>query len=114
MTSIYDDFQTDNGLSKIQATYAIESAQGVTGKSLLAKLLSSEHTPLARTIGLMVTSNIPVPESEIVITAASMAQQALGRVLAAYLESFMTNFTLGGFEGCAKHGMLVRGGTYGG
>ena len=113
MTSIYDEFHNSAGLSKIQSAYANLSAHGVTGKSLLANLLFSEGSHLAEIIGRMVTADIPIPESEISVTEEVQAAKALEQVLAAYLESFMTNFTLGGFGGCARHGMLIRGGTFG-
>ena len=113
MTSIYDDFQTTGGLSKIRTTYANLSAQDVTAKSLLANLLFSESTPLAEAIGLIIKRDLPIPESEVAITEAGQAPKALGQVLAAYLESFMTNFTLGGFAACARHGMLMSGETFG-
>lgn len=112
MTGIYNSFQTDGGSSHVQSTYANLSRQDVTGKRLLARLLFSEGDLLARTISRIVTTSVQIPEAEINITVASQAPKALGQVLAAYLESFMTNFTLGGFGGCAKHGMLIRNQSY--
>lgn len=113
MTSIYNNLQSTTGLSKMESTYTNLSAHEVTAKRLLASLLFSESTSLAEAIGRMVTTNLTIPESEIAIPGVSQAPKALGQALAAYLESFMTNFTLGGFAACARHGVLMNGETFG-
>lgn len=45
--------------------------------------------------------------SDISIPNVSKAQKALGSVLTTYLESAMTNYTLGGYWGMAAGGKLV-------
>lgn len=51
---------------------------------------------------------MPMPFGrDISIPSVSEAQEVLEYVLATYLESSMTNYTLGGFWGMAKGGKLI-------
>lgn len=105
--SIYTSLSTPNGTAKVQSLYG--NSSNLPAKILFARLFADQHKPLASQIGRVVISDIPVPFAETTIPTLAQTPQALERVLAGYLESFMTNFTLGGFEGCARHGALLRG-----
>ena len=59
-------------------------------------------------MGLQVTTSIPMPFArDISIPNVGAAQAVLEDVLATYLLSAMTNYTLGGFWGMAKDGKLM-------
>lgn len=81
----------------------------VTGKSLLATILNSDKDPRTQFLGLQVMSRVAIPDVDpnVVIPNHAAAPKVLGSVLASYLESAMTNFTLGGYWGMANHGKLL-------
>jgi len=106
MTTIYDDLPSSTGLSTIEFFYANQNAAPVEGKALLASILFANNDN-NRKMGLMVTTSIPVPGTVVSIPEVGQAQKAVSGVLVAYLLSFMTNFTLGGFDGMAKGGKLI-------
>ncbi len=110
-TAIYNDFQGDAGLALIQSAWNnLTTAQqgGQDGKSLLGAILFADPDPRSQFLGLQVVTSIPMPfTSGISIPKVSGAQKVLGEVLATYLESAMTNYTLGGFWGMAKGGKLI-------
>ena len=59
-------------------------------------------------MGLQVLANVTVSGVDNTpIATQAQAPRVLGQVLASYLESSMTNFTLGGYWGMANHGKLV-------
>lgn len=106
MTSIYDDLQSPAGLANIESFYSNISAP-VTGKSLLAKILVSSNDTSTQELGILVSTPIPIPGTEVSIPEVGEAEKNICSVLASYLTSFMTNFTLGGFDGMAKNGNLI-------
>lgn len=107
MTTIYDDLLSSTGLSTIESFYANQTAAPVEGKALLASILFANNDNKIEELGLMVTTSIPVPGTVVSIPEVGQAQKAVSGVLVAYLLSFMTNFTLGGFDGMAKVGKLI-------
>ncbi|KAL6721771.1 hypothetical protein ACLMJK_000876 [Lecanora helva] len=107
-TALYDDIITSENSTSYIATAWESPTSPKTGKSLLANILLSDSDPRTQFLGLQVTTSIPVPGvEETPLTDQESAPQAIGRVLAAYLESSMTNFTLGGYWGMAGEGKLI-------
>lgn len=110
-TAIYNDLSGEAGLALIQSTWnnlttAQQSDQD--GKSLLATILFSDSDPRTQFLGWQVTTPIPMPfRGDKSIPNVGKAQKVLSSVLATYLESAMTNYTLGGYWGMAKGGKLI-------
>jgi len=110
-TAIYNDLSGDAGQALIQSAWNnLTTAQqgGQDGKSFLGSILFSDSDPRSQFLGLQVISSVPMPfSSDISIPNVSKAQKVLGDVIATYLESAMTNYTLGGYWGMAKGGKLI-------
>ncbi len=110
-TAIYNDLSGKAGQALIQSAWnnLTTAQQGdQDGKSLLATILFSDSDPRSQFLGLQVTTSIPMPfHGDKSIPNVGKAQKVLGSVLATYLESAMTNYTLGGYWGMAKGGKLI-------
>lgn len=108
MTYLYNDLVGTTGLSTIQPFWANSSVHPITGKTLLSSILVANTDPRTQMFGLMVMTNIPIPGvTNDAIASVGDAQKVLGGVVASYLESFMVNFTLGGFVGMARDGKMI-------
>lgn len=79
----------------------------VSGKMLLGSLLLSDLDPRPFALGLIVSTNISIPGVDNSNITLDQTQDAVGRILKAYLLSFMGNFPLAGYTFMSNNGSLI-------